>query len=314
MKTLFFTNTLNYRGTTVAVTDYARYNQTLLGNESIIVYNSELGYEKDMGSENDIIDSLSREFRVIGTDNIERVIDNEQIDVAYFIRGGGFEPLPQNCKTAVHAVFQNNQPHGDTYAYISKWLSDAMSGGHLPYVPHIVNLPQPSATLRDMLGIPADKIIVGRIGGYYTFDIPDVKQYIIDLVQRNDRFVFLFVGTEPFINHPNVIFLREIYNPQAKSNFIASCDCMLHARQQGESFGLAIAEFLFHNKPVLAWNNGYDRNHIEMLKDSGTLYNSITDLDYILHNVKDLNQDWVHRVEEFQPHIVMKIFNEIFLS
>ena len=36
MRVLFHTNTLNYRGTTVAISDYARYNQEVLGNESII--------------------------------------------------------------------------------------------------------------------------------------------------------------------------------------------------------------------------------------------------------------------------------------
>jgi len=50
MKILFHANTLNFRGTTVAVTDYARYNQEVLGNESVIVYNESLGYEKDMGT------------------------------------------------------------------------------------------------------------------------------------------------------------------------------------------------------------------------------------------------------------------------
>lgn len=314
MKTLFFTNTLNYRGTTVAITDYARYNQSLLGNESIIVYNNEYGYEKDIGTEKDVIDSLSQEFKVIGSSNIEKIIDDELIDVAYFIRGGNIEPLPSNCKTAVHAVFQHNSPHGDVYAYVSKWLSDVMSGGTLPYVPHIINLPEPNTSLRNELGIPADKIVIGRIGGYYTFDINEVKQYINDLVQRDDRFVFLFVGTEPFINHPNVLFLNEIHSPQAKSNFIASCDCMLHARQRGESFGIAIAEFLFHNKPVMSWNDGHDRNHIEMLKDSGTLYNNIAELDYILHNIKDYNQDWSRRVVDYQPHNVMKIFKDVYYS
>lgn len=314
MKTLFFINTLNYRGSTVAVTDYARYNQTLLGNESIIVYNSEFGYVKDLGSEPTVVNALKREFNVIGTDNIEKVIDQESVDVAYFIRSGGIEPLPRNCKTAVHAVFQNYSPHGDSYAYVSQWLSNEMSDGHFPFVPHIINLPQPTTMLREQLGISPSKIVVGRIGGYYTFDMPDVKQYIHHLVQQSDKFVFLFVGTEPFINNPNVIFLNEIHSPQAKSNFIASCDCMLHARYMGESFGIAIAEFLFHNKPVLAWNNGYDRNHIEILKDSGTLYNNITELDYMLHNIKDHNEVWSQRVINYQPQHVMKKFSDIFYT
>jgi glycosyltransferase involved in cell wall biosynthesis len=164
------------------------------------------------------------------------------------------------------------------------------------------------------LGIRDDQTVVGRIGGYYTFDIPGVKAYIEQLVNKSDKFIFLFVGTEPFIKHPNVKFINEIHNPLKKANFINTCDCMLHGRSRGESFGLSIAEFLSLNKPVLAWNGGQDRNHLEMLKDSGTLYNNNDDIDYMLHNLGDFAEDWTQRVQEFKPPIVMKKFNEVFLK
>jgi hypothetical protein len=89
---------------------------------------------------------------------------------------------------------------------------------------------------------------------------------------------------------------------------------MIHARERGESFGLSIAEFLFFNKPVLAWNGGHDKNHLEMLKGSGTLYSNEDDLNYMLHNLNDFKDDWSARVSEFKPEIVMKKFNEVFLN
>lgn len=316
MKILFHANTLNYRGTTVAITEYAHYNQEILGNESAIAYCKTYGEEKDMGNEPAVIKALEKKFKVIGysTGDIEKEIDSEKIDLAYFIAGGEKGSLPTNCKTGVHAVFQYNDPHGDRYAYISKWLSDEMSQGQIPYVPHIVNLPTPKTNYRKVLGIRDDQIVVGRIGGYYTFDIPGIKEYVKKLVTNNDTFVFIFVGTEPFVNHPNVKFINEIYNPQKKADFIATCDCMLHARYRGESFGLSIAEFLFLNKPVLAWNGGHDRNHLEMLKDSNTLYNDENDLDYMLHNLGDFKEDWTARVNEYKPESVMKKFKEVFLD
>ncbi len=315
MKILFHTNTINYRGTTVAVTDYARYNQEVLGNESVIAYCKTYGIEKDMGNEQSVIDELEKDFQVIGyrAGDLEKKIDDHKIDLTYIVNSGQRETVPQNCRTAVHAVFQFNEPHGDRYAYISKWLSDEMSQGTIPYVPHIVNLPTPTSNYRKALGIPDDKIVVGRIGGYYTFDIKEVKEYITRLVNDNDKFVFLFVGTEPFINHPNVKFVNEIHSLQKKSNFINSCDCMLHARVRGESFGLSIAEFLSLNKPVLAWNSGHDKNHIEMLKGSGTLYSNEADLNYMLHNLGDFKEDWTTRVQEFKPHAVMEKFKNVFL-
>lgn len=316
MRVLFHGETLNYRGTTVAITDYARYNQEVLGNESIIAYCKTYGTEKDSGNEHAVIETLEKEFKVFGyrAGNLEKKIDENKIDVAYFIKAGQKTELPTNCKTAVHAVFQFNDPHGDRYAYVSKWLSDEMSSGIIPFIPHIVNLPPPTGNYKKSLGIRDDQIVVGRIGGYYTFDIPGVKEFIKQLVVKDDKFVFLFAGTQPFIDHPNVKFINEIHSLQKKSNYINTCDCMLHARDRGESFGLSIAEFLALNKPVLAWNGGHDRNHLEMLKNSGTLYNNEDDLNYMLHNLKDFDQDWTKRVEEFKPELVMKKFKEIFLS
>ena len=314
MKILFHANTLNYRGTTVAITDYAHYNQEILGNESVIAYCKTYGEEKDMGNEPAVIEALEKKFKVIGYDvgNIEKKIDQEKIDLAYFIAGGERSSLPTNCKTAVHAVFQNNDPHGDRYAYISEWLSVKMSNGVIPFVPHMVNLPPPIKDYRQAFGLEG-KIVIGRIGGYFTFDIPFVKEFIKQLVQTNNKFVFLFVGTEPFIDHTNVKFINEIHSPQQKANFISTCDAMIHARQRGESFGLSIAEFLSLNKPVMAWSGGHDLNHLEMLKDSGLLYNDTNDLHNMFYSLDNIKEDWWRRVEEYKPNTVMKKFNEVFI-
>ena len=100
---------------------------------------------------------------------------------------------------------------------------------------------------------------------------------------------------------------------QRKADFINTCDAMIHARERGESFGLSIAEFLSLNKPVLAWNNGHDLNHLDMLKDSGLLYNDASHLNYLLHNLPDFKEDWTKRVEQFKPVPVMNKFKEVFL-
>lgn len=316
MRIAFHTNTLNYRGTTVAVTDYAKYNQEILGNESIILYNSDLGTEKDMGSEQTVIDNLKKQYNVTGykKGDLAGVLEKEKVDLAYFISAGNKEVLPSVCRTAVHAVFQYNDPYGDRYAYISKWLSEKMSRGSIPYVPHVVQLPTATGNYREKLGIKDDQIVLGRIGGYYTFDLPEVKQYITELVQKDDRYVFLFAGTEPFIDHPNARFIGEIYDLQKKANFINSCDAMIHARARGESFGLSIAEFLYLNKPVIAWNSGHDRNHLDMLKDSGTLYNNVSELDTIIRNIKEVGTSWSERVAEYNPATVMQKFKQVFID
>jgi glycosyltransferase involved in cell wall biosynthesis len=316
MKVLFHNNTINYRGTTVASTDYARYNQEILGNESVIAYCKTNGIERDMGNEQAVIDELSKEFEVVGyrAGDLEKKIDNLHIDTAYFINSGRKEELPTNCNTAVHAVFQFNEPHGDRYAYVSEWLSQTMSKGEIPFVPHIVQLPNDTGNYRGAFNIRADQKVIGRIGGYYTFDIPFVKECIKRIVTSTDEFVFLFAGTEPFINHPNVHFINEFHNPLKKARFINTCDAMLHARQRGESFGLSIAEFLSMNKPVMAWNDGHDRNHIEMLAGSGLLYKDEYELDVMIRNISAWGQElWSKRVEQFKPEVVMSKFKDVFL-
>lgn len=317
MKILFHTNTLNYRGTSVALRDYAFYNQEILGNESIIAYCKTNGNEKDMGNEYSVIEELEKTFQVVGyrQGDLEKKIDTHNIDLCYMIESGQRTYYPTNCKSGIHAVFQFNEPYGDVYAYVSEWLSQTMSGGKLPYVPHIVHLPDPTKNFRSHLGIRDDQIVIGRIGGYLTFDIPFVKSLIQELVTSTDQFVFLFVGTEPFIEHKNVIFINEIHDQTKKSNFINTCDAMLHARQRGESFGLAIAEFLYFNKPVFAWNQGHDKNHLTMVNPI-SLYSTKDDLKEKLFKTKAIAKsiDWKQSVEQFTPDKVMVKFNEVFIQ
>ena len=56
MKVLFHAEQLNYRGTTNSILEYARYNQEILGNESIIVYSQETPEGVDVASVPEIVD------------------------------------------------------------------------------------------------------------------------------------------------------------------------------------------------------------------------------------------------------------------
>jgi hypothetical protein len=314
MRIAFHLDSINYRGTSVAVYDYAKYNQDILGNESIIVYNSSLPYEKDMGSEKAVIDKLKEDFDVLGCkdEELSEIMLFEDIDIAYFIKYGyNDKPLP-DVRTAVHSVFQAKDPHGDRYAYVSEWLSKTM-GGDIPFVPHIVQLPQANDSYRERFNILNDQIVVGRHGGLLSFDLDFVKQQVIELVETTDDYVFLFVNTQPFYKHKNIKYIDSVVDLQKKSNFINTCDVMLHARQRGESFGLSVCEFLFHNKPVLAWEDGIDKNHIELLKDTNLLYN-IDTLKQKLKTIKDVKYDFKSIVDPFTPEVVMKKFSEVFIE
>ena len=150
-------------------------------------------------------------------------------------------------------VFDGRVPHGDVYARISPCVP-----GSCAVVPHLVRPPAGSADLgielRQRLGIPPDATVFGRHGGALTFDVPFAREAVQEMALAcPGRIYFLLLNTaeiEGTVGLPNVIYLPPTADARAKSAFILACDAMLHARQRGETFGLAIAEFAVHNKPV----------------------------------------------------------------
>ena len=322
MKIAFQTNTICHRGTTVAILDYAKYNREILGNESIIVYPTNFrdsGVSPDSLTQQDVLEKVKNQFTVIGYTSLtelDKIVEDNNVDATYFIKGGFNDGIvTTKSKNLIHAVFQANQPHGDRYAYISEWLSDYVSNGNIDFVPHIVDLPKTKRSdFRKKLGISDDKIVIGRIGGLHQLDIPFVLETIAQFAYKNPNYVFLFVNTFKFTNLPNIIFLNPIIDEQEKTDFILSCDAMVHGRSDGESFGLAICEGLFHNKPVFCFNGGRDKHHITLLKNSGLLYNNSIELYNMLLNAKKFTVDYSKIVEKFNPQLVMEKFKKVFLD
>ena len=323
MRIAFHNLNLTYRGTTTAIRDYARYNQNILGNESVIIYNqNHMMYDDEDRNKPQIIDDLKRDIELITynsfEDDVNRICEDNSFDAIYFLKHGTIDyQITTNTKNLIHTVFQSNEPHGDRYSFVSSWLANTMTGNPNNYVPHIVDLPQnPVYPLRERIGIPKDKIVLGRYGGKFEFNLSFVYSAIEQILAQDDRYVFLFVNTHKFIDHPNCIFLDPIYSQQDKTDFIHACDAMFHGRFQGETFGLSICEFLFHNKPVLAWNWGIDMNHVDLLSSTQTLYTPENIIEKLL-SLRDpeiYKFDYRSLVAPFQPKPVMDQFNKIFLT
>jgi hypothetical protein len=110
-----------------------------------------------------------------------------------------------------------------------------------------------------------------------------------------------------------VIHVNAIVDPLQKSNFINTCNGFIHARAQGESFGLSICESLHLNKPVLAFNGGIDRHHIDLLSSTDLLYSKGNVKEKIL-SIKDFKGDYRGLVTKFNPVTVIEKFNEVFLK
>ena len=309
----FHTNELNERGTNVAVYDYAHYNETILGNKSFIISNrnADLTALKKFQDRFEVF--LYNDFS-----ECTQFCKDRNIQYVYYVKAGDRDgKIIPGCKSCIHAVFQHRDEHGDAYAYISQWLAKQME---LPsrYVPYMVDMPSPKISYRSKLKIPEDAIVIGRHGGYTEFDLQFVHRAIRDITAERKDIYFLLMNTKPFTSpNPNIIHISSTYNMQNKSDFINTCDYMIHGRNMGESFGLAISEFLFHDKPVISWRDGQDKNHIEIMQDKGIWYNTEEDLKQKLKAITKNNKPagfYKTIVDPFSPELVMKQFNKIFLN
>lgn len=311
---LFHSNQLCIRGTEVAMYDYAHYNETLLGNKSYII--SKRG--SDMGAFKKFEDRFEV-FLYNNFEEIEDIIKQRQINYTYLIKAGDLDGrVTKSSKNLIHAVFQHYNPHGDKYFYVSRWLSEKMTKNSNNYIPHIVHLPEPkNLNLREKLNIPENATVIGRYGGFDEFNMSNALQAVYDVCKERNDIYFVFMNTREFCKHKQVIFINASHNLQNKSNYINMCDAMIHARQTGESFGLAIAEFLFFNKPIISYRGGNDTAHLTMLKDKGLWYSTYQECFNILVNFdkqSHLTINYKELVAEYTPENVMKRFNDLFLT
>ena len=309
-KIAFHANQLSLRGTEIALFTYAKYNEEILGNKSVI-FSSPNG---DLSS----LDKFKNRFEVILTDfgSYDSYLRENNFDFLYVIKMGTNDGFYVNSTpTIVHTVFRFNEPHGYRYVYVSDWL--AKDQGYNPdeySLPHICEkLPKSKYNLREKLNISNTDTVFGYYGGPTEFNIEFVKESVIETAKLRKDIKFIFMNVNNFIDHPNVIFLPGSYDLEEKSSFVNACDAMLHARSGGETFGLAISEFALENKPIITYGLSGERSHIEILGERGIYYNNKEEVYNMLNNLKlyvkygDYNLPYL----QFSPEIIMEKFKKI---
>mgnify|MGYP001359100920 CR=1 FL=1 len=329
MKIAFHSYQLGERGTEICLYKYAKYNREILGNESIIISTSSRP-----------IPCKSRfdEFKTIlypdvwqgdGKNNalrntLENICEKNGVDVFYAIKGGeddGF--MPSNTKRLAHCIFRMDEPHGDVYSGVCKYISDKYGGIH-PYVHHILDKEAPHVedNFREEFGIPKDALVLGRHGGREQFSLPFVHSSINTALQSRKDLYFVFLNTNKFINHERVIYLPWTMDEEYKAKFVNTCDGMIHARYDGEIFSLSTAEFSVRNKPVITWNptnppSHYDTGHIYVMDEDAIYYKDYNELVQILLNLdkKEINNmNWNQYCGDYTAEKVMNEFKEVYLN
>ena len=304
---------LDARGSSTVSYDYAHALKHVLGYEPVII-TSRPKTTRPM----DIFEQFGYHL-YDDPSELPSIIDREKIDVLYMLKAGNHDPVtPTNVKTAVHCVFEMREEHGSVYAGVSQWLAEHFQKPL--WVPHIVNIAKTDETLHTELGIPKNAFVVGRHGGYDQFDLPMAHAAVKTALEKRSDFWAIFLNTKPFIDHPRVKFIPFQPDPNFKGKFINTCDAMLHARSDGETFGLAMGEFSSFNKPIITYDADYwwyMRAHIHALGDRAILYKNEADLtSYLLQIDKEYvsGVDWDRYSIPFSPENAIKKFNEVFIK
>ena len=317
MRIGFHTNQLSFRGAEIAVFDYALHNQSFLQNESVIFY------KNWHPSEPSVISKFGNKFKLLAyedSDHLARLADQERLDLLYFIKSGERDgDLIENVPCAIHAVFptKSQEFHGDKFAFVSQWLAKEYSNQKIPFIPHMIDLPDVEGDLRSELRIPKEATVLACYGGQDSFNLPFVHEVILQALNRRKDLYCIFMNITSFGQHERLIFLPGNSEIEYKMRFINTADGMIHARGIGESFGLACGEFSIKNKPVITYALSPQRSHIEILNKKAILYKGRKDLEKILRNFNpkiQLEQNWDAYSEKFSPKPVMEKFRDVFLD
>lgn len=262
------------------------------------------------------IDSQSEKVKV----ELEKFVDTNKIDFMYMLKSGENDKItPDNCKTGIHCVFNMLQNHGSIYAGVSEYLAKKFN--QTLYVPHIIKNVEPTVDVRKEMGISDDTLVVGRIGGMDSFDLPFVHESIKRTLNTRKNILFFFVSTNPFYYDDKLLYIPWLETEEEKFNIIHACDVMIHGRHMGETFGLACGEFSVANKPVITWSGGvnpnYDKCHLNILGDKAIIYNNGEDLFNTLLNLERKNikdKFWDVYSSKFNETAVMTQYKNIFLT
>jgi hypothetical protein len=116
----------------------------------------------------------------------------------------------------------------------------------------------------------------------------------------------------------NIIHLNTITDLHEKRKFINTCDAMIWARSDGETFGLSIGEFSTCNKPIIAYKheNISSNFHIKTLKNNALWFKTADEFVQILtsfNREKVKENDW-NMYTDYTPEKVMDIFNRLILE
>lgn len=169
---------------------------------------------------------------------------------------------------------------------------DKLTVQYIPSERPILN-PEKAKALRERFAIKDTDLVFGRIGraddsifdpiGLLAFDIaiktnPDIHYLIMSPADAAKKLVI-----EKKI--PNVHWLEPSYLEEDVWAFHQAIDVLAHFRNDGESFGLNIAESILVGNPILTHKSHIWNAHLEYLDDSFSRYTEKDDYEQYAKNM-----------------------------
>lgn len=330
----FLENHLSVRGTSVSLYEYAHFNESMLNNKSFVI-TRKFGTCFDEDETFDVHEKFSKRFNerflyYSDKESIQKIIDDNNIKVLYIIKSGQKDELMdfKNCRTIIHCVFTTRDPHGDFYCCISPWLN-LINQTKISIFPHMISLTKEhitqfttenvdvNANLRKELNIPEDAYVIGRYGGFNQFDVQFVHQVINEISNSTEKkLFFLFMNTKEFnCNKTKCKFLDSNVDMYYKLKFVNTCNALLHARRDGETFGLTIGEFAVNDKQIITLDTnqgGYAKNHFMFLGPKCHKFKTPDELKKLLLELPNNEIDMKENgYKQFLPENVMKFFGSV---
>lgn len=140
-----------------------------------------------------------------------------------------------------------------------------------------------------------DKVVFGRIGRGEDsiFDPIAVKAFkkLEDLYP--DKVKYIIINPPPAwktmaeqLNIKNMEFRGPITDRNVLESFYNEIDVLAHARKDGETVGMAIAEAMMSGCPILTHKSHFHNDHFEILNDSYSKFAEVDDSEKYFENMK----------------------------
>ncbi|ODS30577.1 MAG: Glycosyl transferase group 1 [Candidatus Scalindua rubra] len=239
-----------------------------------------------------IRDILGRE-KVIAYSSEEdffRILERIQPDIFHVHRSGKPDEFPiiPRLKNYINKCVETNifgrfDPANiiDLTLYISDYLFKKARHPNrktgVIYNP--VKTPSHTKNLRSVLGISSSTFVMGRIGrpDDYIFDPISLRALKVIEEKTNYDILYLVQSPPPIMiktaqdmGIKKIQFLTvPIVTDDEVTSFYNTIDILAHARRDGETFGLNIAEAMIHGKPVISHKSRRANAHKSIVKKCG---------------------------------------------